>query len=150
MLCTAVMKPEVNGAQQPTLLLSPSHGTHEMYSNHSPRRTPKRGRGEEEGSSQPIFYQVPLRTEPPVPLPPPATPKKIRANTYEAPTTVKPSVLTAMGSLVGGSHQGDSHSSVPIRRRLSAGHIEEYVGGYDHMDTDNTGDSDSRPRSMSF
>ena len=28
--------------------------------------------------------------------------------------------------------------------------IEEYVGGYDHMDTDNTGDSDSRPRSMSF
>jgi hypothetical protein len=93
--------------------------------------------------------------------------KKSRSNNYQAPRSVKPSVLTAMGTLaaVGATTTtktgaGSFHTapavasgtffpaSVPIRRRLSGGHIEEFIGGHDHMDIVDT--SDSRPRSMSF
>jgi len=104
-----------------------------------------------------------------------ATPKKARANNYQAPRSVKPSVLSAMGTLVGGSSitasscsGGGYHASaasataphnpqyphgvavfptVPVRRRLSGGHLEEFLGGHDYMDS--MGDN-SRPRSMSF
>jgi hypothetical protein len=147
MLC-ATMKNEANVSQQPTGEIGLSSHTPTMYS-HSSNVTKKRGRGEHEGPSQPLFVHMPIRTEQEAPLPPSAIPKKVRANTYYAPRAVKPSILTAMGSLVGGS-QGDSNSSVsvPVRRRLSGGHLEEYLGGHDNMETDNT--ADSRPRSMSF
>ena len=79
------------------------------------------------------------------------TPKKRRSNNYQAPHTVKPSVLTAMGTLAGGSSNkngvnGSFAASVPIRRRLSGGHLDQFIGGHDKsFDTD-----PNRPRSMSF
>jgi hypothetical protein len=146
MLC-ATMSNGTNVSQQPTpgqIGLSSHAPT--MYS-HSSSVTKKRGRGEDEGPSQPLFVQMPIRTEQEAPLPPPVAPKKVRTTTYKAPRAVKPSILTAMGSLVGGSH-GNSNSSVPVRRRLSGGHLDQYLGGHDNMETDNA--TDSRPRSMSF
>eukprot|EP00531_Pseudo-nitzschia_arenysensis_P016222 CAMPEP_0116124584 /NCGR_PEP_ID=MMETSP0329-20121206/5355_1 /TAXON_ID=697910 /ORGANISM="Pseudo-nitzschia arenysensis, Strain B593" /LENGTH=175 /DNA_ID=CAMNT_0003618567 /DNA_START=115 /DNA_END=642 /DNA_ORIENTATION=+ len=85
--------------------------------------------------------QVPIST----------TPKKARSNNYRAPQSVKPSLLTAMGTLAGGTTsknviQGSIAASVPIRRRLSGGHLEQYVGGHEKaVDND-----PNRPRSMSF
>lgn len=75
--------------------------------------------------------------------------KKARSRTYEAPRVVKPSLLTAMGTLAAsGASNVIGGSSVPVRRRLSGGHLEEFIGTFDQsMDTDT---SDSRPRSMSF
>jgi hypothetical protein len=106
----------------------------------------KRGRGEDEGPSQPTFVKVAMHTAPEAPAPPSAAPKKSRPNSYVAPRVVKPSILTAMGSLVGGV-QGNSFSIVPMRRRLSGGALEDFIGGHDNMDMDT---ADSRPRSMSF
>jgi hypothetical protein len=106
----------------------------------------KRGRGEDEGPSEPTFVQVAIHTALEAPAPPSSTPKKSRPNSYEAPRVIKASILTAMGSLVGGV-QGDSNSSVPMRRRLSGGALEDYIGGHDNMEMDT---ADSRPRSMSF
>jgi hypothetical protein len=110
----------------------------------------KRSRGEDEGPSQPVFVQVPIPTTQAAPHAPPevssVTPKKFRTCSYKKPRTVRPSILSAMGSLVGGGH-GDANSSVPVRRRLSGGHLEEYIGGHDTMEMDT---ADSRPRSMSF
>jgi hypothetical protein len=77
--------------------------------------------------------------------------KKSRSNNYRAPHTVKPSLLTAIGTLAGGNSnkngfQGSAAASVPMRRRLSGGHLDQYVGGHDkNFDTD-----PNRPRSMSF
>ena len=79
------------------------------------------------------------------------TPKKARSNNYHAPRFIKPSILTAMGTLAGGSInktgiQGSFASSVPLRRRLSGGHLDQFVGGHDKtVDTD-----PNRARSMSF
>ncbi len=80
------------------------------------------------------------------------TPKKPRCNNYRAPQSVKPSLLTAMGTLAAGGAtskngiHGSLASSVPIRRRLSGGHLEQYVGVQEK-----TFDNDpNRPRSMSF
>lgn len=76
--------------------------------------------------------------------------KKARSSTYEAPRVVKPSILTAMGTLAANGAPGPiSGGSVPVRRRLSGGNLEEFLGTHhDHnMDMDT---SDSRPRSMSF
>jgi hypothetical protein len=108
----------------------------------------KRGRGEDEGPSLPTIVQLPIETALEALAPPSATPKKSRPNSYIAPRVVKPSILTAMGSLVGGA-QGNffSNSSVPVRRRLSGGALEDYIGGHDNMDMDT---ADSRPRRMSF
>jgi hypothetical protein len=64
--------------------------------------------------------------------------KKSRSVMYQAPRDVKPSVLKAMGSIAGGT-----------RRRLSGGHLEEFLGGHDTMETGDMG-AESRPRSMSF
>lgn len=83
--------------------------------------------------------------------------KRSRPNNYEAPRTVPPSILTAMGSLVGGSISNGSTNNpglgsqaqfVPFRRRLSGGALEQFIGGHDTMDTDNN--EYSRPRSMSL
>jgi hypothetical protein len=79
------------------------------------------------------------------------TPKKARSNNYRVPHSIKPSLLTAMGTLAGGMSnrnglQGSVVASVPMRRRLSGGHLDQYIGGHD-----TTFDTDSnRPRSMSF
>ena len=75
--------------------------------------------------------------------------KKARSSTYEAPRAVKTSILTAMGTLASSGAPGTiPGGSVPLRRRLSGGHLEEFMGTQDlnmEMDT-----SESRPRSMSF
>merc|ERR1712238_148506 len=83
------------------------------------------------------------------------TPKKARSTNYEVPRSVKPSILTAMGTLAGGFSvtgiQGSlsSNTIVPMRRRLSGGHLDQYVGEHDNtmdgMDIDM-----NRPRNMSF
>jgi len=84
-----------------------------------------------------------------------ATPKKARSTNYEVPRSVKPSILTAMGTLAGGdSVTGiqdylSSNSSVPMRRRLSGGHIDQYIGEHNN-NTDGMDIDTNRPRSMSF
>ena len=121
----------------------------------------KRGRDDDGGSSSqpsqvgggfaatPIQQQMPQQPPPPHPAADPcsASSKRSRTSNYQAPREVKPSILTAMGSLVGGVHSG-SNTSVPQRRRLSGGYLDEFLGGHDNMDMDHT--ADSRPRSMSF
>jgi len=80
-----------------------------------------------------------------------STPKKARPNAYEVPRSVKPSLLTAMGTLARGNLNKNGFGSflaesVPMRRRLSGGHLDQYI--WEHhtsLDTDPT-----RPRSMSF
>ena len=136
--------------------------------------TTKRGRDDGGGSSSPLsqpplqaagasYAVTPLQQQqqqqqmssppPPPPQPPSSTgsgssvsSKRSRTSTYQAPREVRPSILTAMGSLVGGVQSG-SNTFVPQRRRLSGGFLDEFLGGHDNMDTDM---ADSRPRSMSF
>ncbi|CAJ1961097.1 unnamed protein product [Cylindrotheca closterium] len=86
-------------------------------------------------------YEVPLQMDPS------PTSKKSRSNRYSAPKVVKPSILTAMGSLVGGGGLRD----VPMRRQLSSGAIDSFLGRHDNMQTDEPSDhNDSMPRRMSF
>ena len=97
---------------------------------------------------------------------PSITPKRARPSNYQAPRAVKPSLLSAMGTLASPTAtttngtttlfsrmppamaSSASTTTVPMRRRLSGGHLEEYLGNHDNMDMD--GGSDGRPRSMSF
>jgi hypothetical protein len=125
-----------------------------MYNNQpsSVALSQKRGRGDDSRPSVPVYtYCAPVPLQPTEEAPPPpssSTPKKSRTNTYRAAREVKPSILTAMGSLAGASQAGSRLGlSVPLRRQLSGGNLEEYLGGHDKMDMDVT---DSRPRSMSF
>ena len=77
--------------------------------------------------------------------------KRSRSNHYHAPTVVQPSVLTAMGSLVGGTNSATPAmviGSVPLRRQLSGGALDQYIGAHDDMETDTS--EWTRPRSMSF
>ena len=74
--------------------------------------------------------------------------KKSRTSNYQAPRVLKPSILTSTGSLVGGGGERNSHIKVTLRRQLSIGDIEAYMGGHDKMEMDST--NDTRPRSMSF
>ncbi|KAG7356039.1 hypothetical protein IV203_000725 [Nitzschia inconspicua] len=92
-----------------------------------------------------------------------STPKKARASNYQPPRVVKPSLLTAMGTLANPYHNhsaatsaspflatNNNNSHVPMRRRLSGGHLEEYLGNHnDTMDGMDTS-GENRPRSMSF
>jgi hypothetical protein len=130
-----------------------------MLHSHPPLKH-KRSREEGDGSSQfppvqrslptpsaaklPETYEIPLQSPPP-------TSKRSRCNNYEAPREVKPSILTAMGSLVG---EEDSKLGirVPLRRRLSGSAIDAFLGGSDNMEMDQPSESTatSRPRSMSF
>ena len=79
------------------------------------------------------------------------TPKKARSNNYQVPHSVKPSLLTALGTLAGGNSDkigshGSIPTSVPTRRRLSGGHLDQFLGEHDKsFETDH-----NRPRSMSF
>jgi hypothetical protein len=120
-------------------------------------------------STQSRSLSISLRLSPP---PPPqeyhqqqqqfgsATPKKARSATYEVPRSVKPSILTAMGTLAGGNNfnnnsasQGSlsSNTSVPMRRRLSGGHIDQFIGVHDStMDGMDIDTNANRHRSMSF
>lgn len=92
----------------------------------------------------PETYSAPLQSSP-------LTFKRSRPNKYEAPREVKPSILSAMGSLVGG---GDSKSfvRVPLRRQLSGSAIDAFLGASDKMDMDQPAQpaGTNRPRSMSF
>jgi hypothetical protein len=114
----------------------------------------KRGRGDHDevaGSGQhsgplenpPSFYEE-------TPVICVSSQKKARSSNYVPPRAVKKSILTAMGTLAttNGPPGAISGGSVPLRRRLSGGHLEEFMGTHDQnmeMDT-----ADSRPRSMSF
>jgi hypothetical protein len=126
-----------------------------IYNNQPPPLvvSQKRGRGDDSRPSIPVYttYCAPVPVQPTEEAPPPtpsSTPKKSRSNTYRAAREVKPSILTAMGSLAGVSQAGSRLGlSVPLRRQLSGGNLEEYLGAHDNMDMDVT---DSRPRSMSF
>lgn len=127
----------------------------------SPSSPMKRGRVISEESSapypsstcdavtQPLARSSSSSPTPSVPVS--AIPKKARSNNYSAPRSVKPSVLTAMGTLAGGDDkiqgaQGYLSASVPMRRRLSGGQIDQYIGEHDKsMETDQ-----NRPRNMSF
>ena len=87
-------------------------------------------------------YEVPIHEDPS------PSSKKSRSNQYAAPKVAKPSILTAMGSLVGGGGLRD----VPLRRQLSGGAIDAFLGGNDDMQTDQPSDyyESSMPRRMSF
>ena len=89
--------------------------------------------------------------------------KRSRNATYQAPREVKPSLLTAMGSLVASTSSSSSAASsatsfpggsVGLRRQLSGGHLDPYLGiNNNSMDMEpqtNSESSFSRPRSMSF
>ena len=95
------------------------------------------------------------------------TPKRARPSNYQAPRAVKSSLLSAMGTLASpttgmkgtttvfflgapsaSTSLASTTTTVPMRRRLSGGHLEEYWGNHDNMDMEAS--SDSRPRSMSF
>ena len=78
------------------------------------------------------------------------SPKKSRPNNYIAPRVVPTTFTSTMGSLVkNGANTGmqKSNTRVQLRRQLSGGKLDAYLGSDDSMDVDN---SDSRPRSMSF
>jgi hypothetical protein len=115
--------------------------------------TPKRGRPDlvetNDASHQRATMKAPTASYEETPLVSVAPKKKARSCTYEAPKVVKPSILTALGTLAANGAPGSiSGGTVPVRRRLSGGHLEEFLGTHDHnmeMDT-----SDFRPRSMSF
>ncbi len=147
--------PPVTWEQQYPSRLYPTSFSH-------PSSSMKRGRVSSEESSGSISSltcdtatQPPVRIsncdEPSPQVPVSTTPKKARSSNYRAPQSVKPSLLTAMGTLAGGTTSknmihGSVTASVPIRRRLSGGHLEQYIGG-----NEKAVDNDSnRPRSMSF
>jgi hypothetical protein len=116
--------------------------------------TQKRGRLDHVDRADSYFHyhsslQIPLVGNEETPFVCVTPQKKARSSTYEAPRAVKPSILTAMGTLaVNGAPGPINGGSVPVRRRLSGGNLEEFLGTRDqNMDTDT---SDSRPRSMSF
>mmetsp|Transcript_12048 Transcript_12048/g.28562 ORF Transcript_12048/g.28562 Transcript_12048/m.28562 type:complete len:173 (-) Transcript_12048:74-592(-) len=76
-------------------------------------------------------------------------PKKPRSRKYQAPRSVKSSLLTALGTLAGGSSDKDGlhvNGSVPTRRRLSGGHLDKFIGEHDKSNETDP----NRPRSMSF
>lgn len=110
-----------------------------------------------QAQTPPVSVATPVAQEAPLPE---KSFKRSRSSNYQAPRAVKPSILTAMGSLAGGSlssgggssgssgRHGSDSSFVPFRRQLSGGALEQYIGGHDTMETD-IGDS-TRPRSMSF
>eukprot|EP00980_Cylindrotheca_fusiformis_P025348 scaffold13478_cov132-Cylindrotheca_fusiformis.AAC.41 len=95
-------------------------------------------------TAQPETYEVPLQAPPP-------TSKRSRSNKYKAPREIKPSILSATGSLVGGVGP-NMFTRVPLRRQLSGSAIDAFLGVADSMDTDNPSDPAGidRPRSMSF
>lgn len=116
----------------------------------------KRDRDENDVASHSTSVQTAVPTPADSPLPvsevplqmdPSPTFKKSRSNQYAASKVVKPSILTAMGSLVGGGGIRD----VPLRRQLSVGAIDGFLGGRDSMQTDEPSDqNESMPRRMSF
>lgn len=94
-----------------------------------------------------------------VPVPKPQAPpslqgegraKRTRPNNYIAPRVVPTTFTSAMGSLVkNGASTGSekSNSRVQLRRQLSGGNLDAYLGSDDGMEVDIP---EQRPRSMSF
>jgi hypothetical protein len=96
--------------------------------------------------------------------------KRSRPNEYLAPRTIKNTFLSTMGSLVAHQQQRATQNTatphhqqhhrpgtaaatttferhVPLRRQLSGGKLEPYLGNHDAMEVES---SDSRPRRMSL
>jgi len=71
--------------------------------------------------------------------------KRSRPNNYRAPREVKSSLVSVMGSLVGGG-ACESNIQVRLRRELSASHLDQFMSS-DAMDEDIP---EHRERSMSF
>lgn len=71
--------------------------------------------------------------------------KKSRLNNYRAPRHVKATLVSVMGSLVGGG-RNQSNTQVKLRRQLSASHLDQFMTS-DAMDEDLP---EQRERSMSF
>lgn len=144
------------GQQYPSRVYQPTTSTNDSSSM-------KRGRvGSEESSvSLPSLtcdvatqhaIQMTDRDESSSQAPVSITPKRARSSNYQAPRSVKPSLLTAMGTLACGggtnksARQVSLASSVPTRRRLSGGNLDQFIGGHDKsFDID-----PNRARSMSF
>jgi hypothetical protein len=129
---------------------------HQHFYQQSPSEQQSQHQAGYRQSNEAIDYSTPaVAHEAPLPE---SSSKRSRPNNYEAPRTVRPSILTATGSLVGGttghafglttSANGPHSTVVHHRRQLSGGAIEQFIGGHDNMDAD-TNDH-SRPRSMSF
>jgi hypothetical protein len=97
------------------------------------------------------------------------TPKKARPSNYRPPRFVRSNLLTAMGTLASPNRGTTTTTSplnhhytntpapthVPMRRQLSGGHLEEFLGNHTNSDTSPTNGMDTfadcnRPRSMSF
>lgn len=71
--------------------------------------------------------------------------KRSRPNDYRPPREMKTSVVSVMGSLVGGGFV-QSNTQVKIRRQLSGSHLDQFLTS-DAMDEDVP---EQRERSMSF
>ena len=131
-------------------------GDDQHHYQQSPSDEQSQHRGTYPQSNEALNYSAAAAATNEAPLPESSS-KRSRTSNYVAPRTVRPSVLTATGSLAGGttthafglaSSSGPHASLVHHRRQLSGGAIEQFIGGHDNMDAD-TNDH-SRPRSMSF
>ena len=71
--------------------------------------------------------------------------KRSRLNNYRAPQNVKTTLVSVMGSLVGGG-RNQSNTQVKLRRQLSASHLDQFMSS-DAMEEDLP---EQRERSMSF
>ena len=135
--CLIPSKPDESHFVSPTSSAASVGGPH---SDHS-----KRGRREEQSESS-DDSTAPVQ-------PALQSPKKTRCNTYIAPRTVPNSFINSMGTLVApvpaAPSGGSSNLRVHMRRQLSGGKIESFLGDHDAMDVDTTSES-TRPRSMSF
>jgi hypothetical protein len=109
-------------------------------SEHSTKRTRADSEEEEEEEAQvPMQQQMLL------------SPKKVRDNNYIAPRQVPNSLISSMGSLVGGSTSmglQNNNLRVHMRRQLSGSQLDSFLGDHDAMDVERP--AESRPRSMSF
>jgi len=104
----------------------------------------KRGREDHSESSVDSTAAAPLPVQPTL-----QSPKKTRNNAYIAPRTVPNSFISSMGTLVAPAAVPGSNLRVHMRRELSGGKIESFLGDHDAMDVDTTSET-TRPRSMSF
>jgi hypothetical protein len=81
---------------------------------------------------------------------PPSSGKKPRQSNYNPPRQVDTkSLLSVTGSLVGGGLE-QSATTVRMRRELSGGQLDQFVGNHDNMDDSSEDAVESRRRSMSF
>ena len=135
---------------------SAQHLSHDMYKKpqcYVETQTSKRGRDADQSHANPnpsndaLSVSVPSGFQA---IEQNHSPKKLRPNNYVAPTTVPKTFTSAVGSLIkAGANLGTqkSNTRVQLRRQLSGGQLDAFLGQDDGMDVDNP---DTRPRSMSF